>query len=47
MIKKRIRPLISISIPVLNEAGNIDALYARLCEVGTRMEDQCDLVFAT
>lgn len=45
MIEKRIRPLISISIPVLNEAGNIDALYARLCEVGTRMEDQCDLEF--
>jgi len=42
MVKK---PLISISIPVLNEAGNLDALYARLCEIGARMTDRCDLEF--
>ena len=45
MIEERTKPLISISIPVLNEAGNLDALYARLCEIGTRMADQCDLEF--
>lgn len=45
MIEERIKPLISISIPVLNEAGNLDALYARLCEIGTRMADRCDLEF--
>lgn len=39
------KPLISISIPVLNEAGNLDALYARLCEIGSRMSDRCDLEF--
>jgi len=39
------KPLISISIPVLNEAGNLDALYARLCQVGARMSDRCDLEF--
>lgn len=45
MIEDRTKPLISISIPVLNEAGNLDALYARLCEIGTRMADRCDLEF--
>jgi len=45
MIEERTKPLISISIPVLNEAGNLDALYARLCEIGTRMADRCDLEF--
>jgi len=45
MIKKRTKPLISISIPVLNEAGNLDALYARLCKIGTYMADRCDLEF--
>jgi len=39
------RPLISISIPVLNEAGNIEALYARLVALGERMADRCDLEF--
>lgn len=39
------KPLISISIPVLNEAGNLDALYTRLCEIGSRMTEQCDLEF--
>ncbi|OUM02059.1 glycosyltransferase family 2 protein [Variovorax sp. JS1663] len=39
------RPLISIAIPVLNEAGNLDALYARLVAVADRMADRCDLEF--
>jgi glycosyltransferase involved in cell wall biosynthesis len=39
------RPLVSISIPVLNEAGNIQALYARLVALGERMADRCDLEF--
>ena len=39
------RPLISIAIPVLNEAGNLDNLYARLVAVADRMADRCDLEF--
>lgn len=39
------RPLISISIPVLNESGNIEALYLRLNALGARMMDRCDLEF--
>ncbi len=39
------KPLISISVPVLNEADNLDALYNRLCEIGIRMADRCDLEF--
>ena len=39
------KPLISISIPVLNEAGNIQALYSRLTKLATKMEDKCDLEF--
>lgn len=39
------KPLISIAIPVLNEEGNIDALYARLCALAERMVDRCDLEF--
>jgi dolichol-phosphate mannosyltransferase len=38
-------PLVSISIPVLNEEGNIGALYARLCALGDKMREQCDLEF--
>lgn len=38
-------PLISISIPVLNEEQNIDALYRRLCAVADRMADRCRLEF--
>lgn len=38
-------PLISISIPVLNEALNLDALYERLSALGTRMEGKCHLEF--
>lgn len=45
MIDKRPKPLISISIPVLNEADNLSALYARLSGIGTRMADRCDLEF--
>lgn len=45
MIDREKKPLISISIPVLNEAENLDVLYARLCAVGQRMTDRCDLEF--
>jgi glycosyltransferase involved in cell wall biosynthesis len=38
-------PLISISIPVLNESGNIHALYARLDALGQRMRGKCELEF--
>ena len=41
----RARPLVSISIPVLNESGNLDRLYERLCQVAERMADRCDLEF--
>jgi polyisoprenyl-phosphate glycosyltransferase len=37
--------LISISIPVLNEEENLDALYCRLDELGRRMSDRCALEF--
>ena len=39
------RPLVSLSIPVLNEAANIEALYARLVDLGKRMADRCELEF--
>ena len=39
------KPLISISIPVLNEEGNIDALYRRLCALAQRMQDRCSMEF--
>lgn len=39
------KPLISISIPVLNESGNIHALYARLDALGRQMRDKCELEF--
>ncbi|MEJ8847065.1 glycosyltransferase family 2 protein [Variovorax rhizosphaerae] len=39
------RPLVSISIPVLNEAGNIRILYGRLTALADRMADRCDLEF--
>lgn len=38
-------PLISISIPVLNEEGNLSALYGRLISLGERMAARCDLEF--
>jgi polyisoprenyl-phosphate glycosyltransferase len=39
------RPLITISIPVLDEADNIDSLYQRLCRLGEAMAERCDLEF--
>lgn len=39
------RSLVSLSIPVLNEADNLEALYARLVALGERMADRCDLEF--
>jgi dolichol-phosphate mannosyltransferase len=38
-------PLISISIPVLNEADNLDALYRRLVSLADKMADRCRLEF--
>lgn len=38
-------PLISISIPVLNEALNLDALYERLSSLGSKMAAKCHLEF--
>ncbi|EIM96477.1 cell wall biogenesis glycosyltransferase [Paraburkholderia hospita] len=38
-------PLISIAVPVLNEADNLDALYARLRQLGETMADRCRLEF--
>jgi glycosyltransferase involved in cell wall biosynthesis len=42
---EKTKDLISISIPVLNEEGNIDALYHRLCALADRMKDKCNLEF--
>ena len=39
------KPLISISIPVLNEEDNIEVLYQRLVGLGDKMKDRCDLEF--
>jgi len=41
----RQRPLVSLTIPVLNERDNLDALYARLTALADRMADRCDLEF--
>ena len=41
----RKKPLISISIPVLNEEGNIKPLYGQLVSLAERMKDRCDLEF--
>jgi glycosyltransferase involved in cell wall biosynthesis len=38
-------PLISISIPVLNEADNLDALFERLQGLGALMAGKCELEF--
>jgi glycosyltransferase involved in cell wall biosynthesis len=38
-------PLISISVPVLNEADNLDLLYARLRKLSETMADRCRLEF--
>jgi glycosyltransferase involved in cell wall biosynthesis len=45
MLSSGRRPLVTISIPVLNEAGNMAALYARLVALANRMADRCDLEF--
>ena len=39
------KPLISISIPVLNEEHNIEALYQRLVSLGDKMKYRYDLEF--
>ena len=39
------KPLISISIPVLNEKHNIEALYQRLVVLADKMKDRYDLEF--
>ena len=39
------KPVISISIPVLNEEGNIDNLYNRLNALSKKMIDRCDMEF--
>jgi polyisoprenyl-phosphate glycosyltransferase len=38
-------PLISIAIPVLNEEATLDALYACLASLASRMEDRCHFEF--
>jgi glycosyltransferase involved in cell wall biosynthesis len=38
-------PLISIAVPVLNEADNLEALHQRLDRVATRMVGKCELEF--
>jgi polyisoprenyl-phosphate glycosyltransferase len=38
-------PLISLSVPVLNEADNLDALYNRFTKLAERMADRCRLEF--
>jgi glycosyltransferase involved in cell wall biosynthesis len=38
-------PLVSIAIPVLNEAANLDALYGRLSNLAQVMSDRCRLEF--
>jgi glycosyltransferase involved in cell wall biosynthesis len=44
-VVKEGRPLISVVIPVLNEADNLAALYARLVAVAHTMEGRCSLEF--
>lgn len=38
-------PLVTVSIPVLNEAANLGALYERLRRLGDRMRGRCELEF--
>ena len=42
---RRTRPLISICVPVLNEDGNIEALYQRLAGLEDLMQQRCSLEF--
>ena len=37
--------LISISIPVLNEADNLDALYGRICQISERLSSKYNFEF--
>lgn len=39
------KPLISISIPVLNEEKNLPRLFERLSALAKRMQDRCNLEF--
>ncbi|MBY0316438.1 MAG: glycosyltransferase family 2 protein [Bdellovibrionales bacterium] len=39
------KPLITISIPILNEEANLNALYDRLVKLGETMRDRCELEF--
>ncbi len=39
------KPLVSISVPVLNEGKNIETLYQRLVGIADKMKDRCDLEF--
>lgn len=45
MLESNKKPLVSISIPVLNESGNLAHLYQRLVALGAKMESRCDLEF--
>lgn len=44
-VRRHDKPLISISIPVLNEEANLDALYERLSRVADSMRERCDIEF--
>lgn len=44
-VSKRACPLISVSVPVLNEADNLERLYARLNEISKKMRDRYELEF--
>jgi len=39
------RPLVSIAIPVLNEADNLGILYSRLDQLSKAMASKCDMEF--
>lgn len=43
MQKSERKPLISISVPVMNEAGNIPMLYDRLSKLADKLQHRCDL----
>lgn len=43
--KPTLRPLISIAIPVFNEAANMESLYSRLVRVAEKMADRCRVEF--
>ena len=44
-MKEELIPLISISIPVLNEEANVLTLYARLTALADKMKNRCDIEF--